>query len=374
MKKCFICTVIVLFSCFIRADKKIINENIAAGGIWNFKLEKIWSIQSAGKQVIARIGSFSIDDKNNVYILDGPQYKVLKFDEKGVFKMDWGKKGEGPGEFQMPFNLFVLDKLLIVGGLNKIHYFTHPGKYLKSINTAGKYQPRKYIDKTSFLDVVTDHGSRGAEKKERLIIYNIDERKGKTICSFEAEEMLKSPSLSTKEASITSMVILHVHNREIYFGKNDHYNIKKMNMKGDPILNFSIKGKEHKRVTKEGKDKFLSNFQIGGHKLPKHIIKQFEKVMPSQSTFFNHIQCDPNGLIYVFNSDLQNYTGYEIDVFSKGGRYLYQGILRYPEGKYKTNIKPVLKNRHLYSVVEDSEGEQELIKFRINLPDGNIKG
>jgi hypothetical protein len=75
------------------------------------------------------------DSKGNIYITDDGEHRVLKFDSSGNFLQKFGQKGQGPGDFLVPHNLFITkEDILIIGetGNMRFQFFNENGKYLKS--------------------------------------------------------------------------------------------------------------------------------------------------------------------------------------------------------------------------------------------------
>ncbi len=76
------------------------------------------------------------DSKGNIYLLDIWNYNILKFNKNGVFIKTIGRKGEGPGEFLIPFQLSIdLKDNLYVCDLSKraLIKFDSEGRFLQNI-------------------------------------------------------------------------------------------------------------------------------------------------------------------------------------------------------------------------------------------------
>ncbi len=93
--------------------------------------------------------------------------------------------------------------------------------------------------------------------------------------------------------------------------------------------------------------------------------------MPDEATYFNRIDI-VNGLIYVFVPYGKTVTPQqEIDIFSLDGKYLYRGVIRIGSdlnivfSEFKNLI---IKNNHLYVVVEDKDGARKIAKYKVVLP------
>ena len=99
--------------------KEIINKNKASQEKLEINLEEIFSISALDseneddeKGVIAP-SSFHVDSKGNIFIFDGSEIKVVKFDDMGKFIKKFGQKGSGPGEYKDASNhMIVNDKVI----------------------------------------------------------------------------------------------------------------------------------------------------------------------------------------------------------------------------------------------------------------------
>src|SRR5262245_47523511 len=96
---------------------------------------------------------------SDIFIADGhggeTNARIVKFDKDGKFITEWGKKGKGPGEFDVPHNLamdsagrlFVADR-----SNNRIQVFDQDGKYLLEWKQFGR-PSGLFIDKKDILYV-----------------------------------------------------------------------------------------------------------------------------------------------------------------------------------------------------------------------------
>lgn len=71
----------------------------------------------------------------DVFVADGHQNsRVVKFDKDGKFIMAWGRRGSGPGEFNLPHTLVIDSRGRVLVGdrsNNRIQLFDQDGKYLE---------------------------------------------------------------------------------------------------------------------------------------------------------------------------------------------------------------------------------------------------
>jgi hypothetical protein len=59
-------------------------------------------------EMFSGIRALAFDKADNLYVLDGQNFRVLVFDARGKFVRQFGKKGGGPGELQAPLGLAVM--------------------------------------------------------------------------------------------------------------------------------------------------------------------------------------------------------------------------------------------------------------------------
>jgi sugar lactone lactonase YvrE len=117
-------------------------------------------VAGTGRDTFSEPSDILVAPNGDIFIADGhggPQsnHRMVKFDKDGKFIKEWGKKGTGPGEFNVPHNLamdsagrlFVADR-----GNNRIQVFDQDGKYLLEWNQFGR-PSGLFIDKKDMLYV-----------------------------------------------------------------------------------------------------------------------------------------------------------------------------------------------------------------------------
>ena len=74
-----------------------------------------------------------LDSKGDIYVADGGNVRVVKYDKNGEPLTSWGKEGSGPGEFNFPHSIAVGDddKVYVTDRENgRVQIFTPDGDYL----------------------------------------------------------------------------------------------------------------------------------------------------------------------------------------------------------------------------------------------------
>lgn len=72
-------------------------------------------------------------DSGHVFIMNRDECRILMYEADGTLKKTFGGKGEGPGEFQMPFMLVHLDNHLYVTSMQGVTVFDTDGNHIEKI-------------------------------------------------------------------------------------------------------------------------------------------------------------------------------------------------------------------------------------------------
>ncbi|MCK4766571.1 MAG: hypothetical protein KAW12_30540 [Candidatus Aminicenantes bacterium] len=130
-----------------------------------------------GHYVFNRLRQIGKDGSGNFYVLDGKNFRIVKFDRNWRYLLEFGRKGQGPGEFSMftfdmdvdkAGNVYVLDymqrRVEIFAASGKVSGgFKLPGKramYLRVLSS-GNMVKKNTIDKEedkSLLTIVNKEG------------------------------------------------------------------------------------------------------------------------------------------------------------------------------------------------------------------------
>ena len=370
MKKLFFILIILLSLAVFSSN--IVNNTKPLKGNWDFNLSQEWSVDSGGSELLIKTGGMRTDEDGNIYLMELKHGKIFKFDKNGKFVATIGKRGEGPGEFRMAFNFFIVGDNIIVPSTGGIfQYFGKDGKFIKSVNTGSFVFPRYYLNKNNFVWVRSDREGRGKDP-EKISIYDMRTKKSKDIKTISPEELLTAQKggmvLMIKDSQTTAGVVLTMQGKNIVFGKSDKYKFVKIDLEGNELSSFSLEGRERKSISEKFKRKRFESISLNGGRMPKEMIDQMVKGMPDIATYFSRIFVGKNGLIYVFIADLENQNGQEVDIFSPEGKYLYHGEIKVEEGS-KISSMIAFYDNFIFMFVEDEEGESSLIKYKADFPE-----
>jgi len=107
--------------------------------------------------MFSRIGNITVDNEENIYVLDRKESHIKVFNKQGEYLRTFGKKGQGPGEFNRPYSILITPRNEItVEDSRVLHFFTFQGEFIKSLSAA-KFQffARTSMDSQSSIYAMT---------------------------------------------------------------------------------------------------------------------------------------------------------------------------------------------------------------------------
>jgi DNA-binding beta-propeller fold protein YncE len=126
-------------------------------------MEKIWDTDGS-PNTFYRPTEVALDPQGNVYIIDGGNQRVQKFDKDGNFLLMWGSQGPGDGQFlfQVPpahYGSLTVDKdgfVYVTDHFNRVQKFDGNGNFLMKFGDTG-YADGKFY--TLYGVTVDDQGN-----------------------------------------------------------------------------------------------------------------------------------------------------------------------------------------------------------------------
>lgn len=349
--------------------KVIKNPKEPLYGEIKFELEEDLSIGREGDEnymFYSRV-SLIVDNQDYIYALDGRNCRIQKYNKNGQYIQTIGRKGQGPGEFEIPFKFFIDGQNNIyVNDRRRIKKFNNKGEFVKSS------QVRSFINDfyANPEGIIFAHSELRDEKGSTQAIIKIDSDGEifETIAEFPYVDLVVRKS---GDAYLSFGVSRHIYIPKLYFSAisdstfcyahSSEYRVFILNSNGN-ILLISQKEESPQTVSRREKNYILEQmekrFKERGRSLPKGAWGEVQ--FPSRRAFFDHIIADDKQRLYVrkLRSVLDKSEGFEFDIFSKEGIYLY---------KIKLPFTPlVIKNGFVYKVEYNEEtGEIKIKRLKI---------
>jgi len=105
----------------------------------NKQLIREWGTYGTGDSNFGNIECLTIDDEQNIWIVDGVNHRVKKYDQNGNLLLKFGKQGKGAGDFDAPFGIcYFKNKIYVSDTRNsRVEVFDKNGKFLKIYGATG---------------------------------------------------------------------------------------------------------------------------------------------------------------------------------------------------------------------------------------------
>jgi len=358
----------MLFLISLTLHSQIKNDDRPKKGKWDFKPEKIWEVDRAGNDDFGRIAEMLVqdDEHSNIYVRDFKQNISYIFDENGRYLGSFAKQGTGEGELTRYLNRFTAEDQIVLATPEKLHFYSEDGTFITSYeNNIFLRFPLLFFNKEEFLYAPPLPRSPVSQKK--LMRYNLASGEDKLVLDFSKSTNAvetEKPAPMLMIFGLTPQVRLACDKEKICFGRSDDYTLFVADLEGNMDFSFRL-NRERMPVTKEDKK---NHFQ--GMDIPQDKIEAIIEQLPDQTTCFSHLEI-VNGMIcvYAVSGIERTHNQQIIDIFSKKGEYLYQGVMKFGDDlKFGSPSNLVIHKNFVFVILESPEGNRTLAKYRIALP------
>jgi hypothetical protein len=300
----------------------------------------------------------NVDEEGNIYVCDGGNKRVQKYDKNGKYIRTIGREGQGPGEYMYPSRLFLDDVgNPCVHDSRSLIYYTRDGDFQKKILIEGFYSRLFPGPKGTFLGTTQPSARTEGGAKTSIVQIGENGEPLRTIAEYPVEysESQKAIVLHwyTHNAALSPR-----NNDTFYYGFSKEYKVHVADSEGRTIF---ILAKEEAPISISGEEKELTRkdgfYAAIGTNQPEKAI-----VFPNHRPFFARFISDDTGRLYVIRSksilEREEKTSW-VDVFSKDGIYLYR--MDWPF------IPSIIKRDFLYEVRENEEtADIKVLRHEIN--------
>jgi hypothetical protein len=331
------------------------NDPIYKNGVITFENDlTIGGSEESPEYTLGMIISIETDDQGNIYICDIKFGTVKVYDSHGKYLRSIGRRGQGPGEFQIPTGLQWTSKnslLVYDPAKSALIFFSRDGRLINEIiNPYLNFGYQAYSDTEQNYYIL----------KFRSFI-DLDRRVEKFNNSFVSLYSMGYLPKSLKPASAPTHPSVEIRfvlfgGNQIIWGINDSYEINFANNRGK-IYKKIIKKYLALRINDEYKKSFLQNVPKG---------------YPSRTEFRSHFPAfdlfavDEEGWLYVKTYEVEQVTGKSImDVFSPDGRFFTRVALKFPSEPSTYYSRFVVRNNFIYLQDENDNGDPVVKRYKI---------
>lgn len=292
---------------------------------------------TATGNLFAQLRSIGVDDQENIWTLDWQDIKVRVFDKTGKLISTFGKKGQGPEEWQNPNRMVVLpDGTGVILDTNKLTFYSLAGKCLKEISSGRTTMFRFRIDSKG--TIYGDRMEMGEKFMLKLVRY--DQTLNPVATLGEVEEPYKAGTISV----FPLLLLCHVtaDDRLIWMA-NSTYVFRVLNRDGKLIGKITkdhtpvkVTADDKKRIVEEEYSDFPYKDRL---------------VIPDYHPPVQYFVGDPEGRLFTQTYEKDDKGWLLFDVFDTDGRCISRFALPKDE-----MIFAVRKNKLYVLIQEDAEG------------------
>lgn len=320
----------------------------------NLTLDLSLGSEEGENYLFYRIEDIGVDNRGNIYVLDAGNYRIQKYASDGKHLQTIGRKGQGPGEFDTPYGMFVNEE----GGI-----YIHDGMRVKVFDRDGTYL-REIVLESFTHDISADRdgniwgiGRLPSEKGRTRSIVELNQagKLEKIIADFPPPEV----AIRSEGGRGVMFFIDHEYVQELYYipidtqstlyAHSSEYGLHCLDMRGETELIIE-KDESPSSISQREKDAIYETHSDFEKRWPKDVVRDAIR-FPPHRPFFSKILADDKGRIYVqrVRSVLDRRTEIDFDIFSKDGYYLYQVSLPFSPD--------IIKNGYLYEIHPEEETE-----------------
>lgn len=284
----------------------------------------------------------TVDDEENIYVMDQGETHAKVFDRNGTFLRSVGTKGEGPGELFNPNRIFITggNQLVIEDFIRNLTFYTLDGKYIKTQSTVEVFPVEVLLAPEGQIFAITNIKGPDRTGKE-VKLYDENLNHVKTIVSIPKPK--PDPRILMPFQPEVNWAIFQDNSIIISFEKD--YKLQIFNAHGE-LSRKIIKEHEPVKITEE-------DVKLRVRKVPEGR----KLVVPEYFPAVHSITADEKGRIFVHTYEKAGGGKYYNDVFDSEGRYIAKVAL-------KDRLQVWKKNR-LYTIEEDEDGCQYVKRYKV---------
>jgi hypothetical protein len=314
-----------------------------------------------------RAYDLAVDRGDNIYVADGGNSRIQKFDKNGNYILTIGRKGQGPGEFTGISDILIdkQDNLYVLGG-RRIQIFNSSGEYLNGFvleNSISNF----FLDSDRFIFAISSMREEEGRKR-KVVKLNSEGKFMKTCAEFSDHKTVQKKSgeaivtFSANHAYTPKLLLTSLDRNTFSYAHTSGNEIFVIDKNGELISKIQTDEKSHS-ITQGEKDHIIGQLEERlsnrGRKWPKGVLEEACD-FPSSRPFFWGMTTDDLQRLYLWRvkSVLDESEEQIFDVYSKDGYFIH---------RIKIDLMPELvKNGYLYDIEEDEDtGEVYVKRYKI---------
>lgn len=319
-----------------------------------------------------------------IFVSDPKKNIIHKFDCAGNLISSFGKKGQGPGDFDGPACDSILDhKYLVVGEYapnRRISLFDFNGKFVNLFKTSSPTFGAKGLGKGK-IAYLTQKTIDPGTKSYEVIVIDSQSSKESEVVSFKTNNISGQGKYLVSLAPTLgdNVFIDRTLKGDLIIGFSGEPEISIYSPEGKKIRNFTINF-EKRKIGKEIKEECFEQTEKSGQEMTGFWKKVFQNnykrskvYFPEYLACYENLMVDSDGNILIFyHNGCSLVNKFKFQVYAPDGRYICDSAVDI--GKLKTEYGGLedfcFHDSYLYGLVELGESEDfglKLVKLRLEL-------
>jgi hypothetical protein len=316
---------------------------------------------------LSDINSFDVDSEGNIYFFEereSAKYLVHKFDNKGRFTKSFIKRGQGPGEIQIPIFQPILAKNEIRiqdYGRRILFVFDGDGALIREIRLPASGAGMSVLTPLENGNYVEFKDYVDPSSKHRCDVMSLRDSSFEEIKELDRNDY--GPpfmAMITKKKGSPRVFIGEISSGKIYLGNES---------RGYEILIYNLDGRLLEKIRKEYRpadvpDAFRENLRLNFELL----VLNNKLIIPDKMPPFHYFFLDDEGRLYVKTYEKGSAEHESIhDIFNSAGCFIKRASLPgYGNwiGPGRELNRPKFKNHRFYCIREKENGFKELVVAR----------
>ena len=320
-----------------------------------------------GNYQFYQANDLAVDSGDNIYVADGGNSRIQKFDKNGNYILTIGGKGQGPGEFTGISDIFIdeQDNLYVSEG-RRIQIFNSSGEYLSGFVLETSLS-NFFLDSDGFIFGISSTSDREGNKS-KVVKLSSEGKLIMTCAEFSEHKTARRKSgeqfifFRAYHSYTHRLLLTALDSKTFSYVDTSKYEIFVIDKDGDLISKIQADERSNS-ITQSEKDHIIGQLEEkisnSGRKWPKGVLEE-ACAFPSSRPFFLGMIADDLQRLYLWRvkSVLDEREEQIFDVYSKDGYFIYRIKMAF--------LPELVKNGYLYNIEEnDDTGEVFIKQYKI---------
>jgi hypothetical protein len=293
------------------------------------------------------LNAIDADAEGRIYTVDPKSVRIRIFGPDGKLVKAFGRKGQGPGEFNGPGGIVAApDGAFIVSDVlnGRLSYFDREGAYLKGTPFGTRRIAGLAVGRDPDIFAIRTQMPQGGSQEWELVKFDQDLKVLRSVHSISIAYKGRAFPLMPDRIFFG----LAGDGRLVWMVSND-YTIRVEDASGKPVMRI-LRDHASRKTTEEDKARIIERTFSGT--APPDLQAEFPETFPAASG----LMIDERGRIYVRTYETDGKGGVAVDVFDPDGLYVARFFI--PEDEESVTIQ----NDKLYVYVKESASGNPLVK------------